>query len=251
MNKNQLNILIVEDQALIAEDMRSCLEEFGYGVTAVCNSGEEALISCKKTPPDLILMDIDLAGMLDGIETTTTLKKFYDIPVIYLTNFDDKETLERAKETKPASYLLKPFEAHSLRIAIEMGIHHTAHKTSPEPEENSNTPNENGYIIKNAIFIKTDKKFQKILLSDILRIQADRAYSHIITARKKYTIAKNLSTICKQIEDPRFFRISRSDLINIEAIDQLEGNMIYINGAHIRINKSKKDELFRQLNIIR
>lgn len=251
MSKDQLSILIVEDQALIAEDMRSCLEEFGYDVAAVCHSGEEALIFCKNKQTDLILMDIDLAGMLDGIETVSILKKFHQIPIIYLTNFDDKETLERAKITNPANYLLKPFQPHALRVSIEMAIHHTAKNTSPNPDDQQESPEEDGYIIKNAVFIKTDKRFQKILLSNILRIKADRAYSHIITANKKYTIAKNLSTICNQIEDPRFYRISRSDLINLEAIEQLEGNMIYINGENIRINKDKKEEIFRQLNIIR
>lgn len=251
MNKDQLSILIVEDQALIAEDMRICLEEFGYAVAAVCHSGEEALMFCKKEQPDLILMDIELAGMLDGIETVSTLKKFYQIPVIYLTNFDDKATLERAKETHPANYLLKPFQPLSLRVSIEMAIHHIANNIKPEPIENQKGVDEDGYILKDAVFIKTDKRFHKILLNNILRIKADRAYSHIITANKKYTIAKNLSTICKQIEDPRFYRISRSDLINLEAIEQFEGNMIYIKGEMIRINKDKKDEIFQQLNIIR
>ncbi|NBD15032.1 MAG: response regulator [Cyanobacteria bacterium] len=120
-------ILIVEDEAVVSLDVSRRLEKMGYEVMGRIASGEEALELIEKERPDLVLMDINLQGEMDGIETATKLYKEYNLPVIYLTAYAGESTLERAKESKPYGYILKPFKERELHAAIEIAI--SRHKT--------------------------------------------------------------------------------------------------------------------------
>ena len=115
-------ILIVEDEAVVSLDIGRRLEKMGYEVIGRLASGEEALELVQEERPDLVLMDINLQGELDGIQTATTLYKNYGLPVIYLTAYAGDSTLERAKESKPYGYILKPFKERELHAAIEIAI---------------------------------------------------------------------------------------------------------------------------------
>lgn len=117
-----INILIVEDESIVALDIQDKVEHLGYNVLAVVSSGEKAIEEVKKVQPDLMLMDIMLKGDLDGIETARRVRAHFDIPIIYLTAHSDRQTLERAKITGPFGYLVKPFVDSELRNAIETGL---------------------------------------------------------------------------------------------------------------------------------
>ena len=108
MNKGR--ILIIEDEAIVADDILFCLQEAGYVVPLVCSSGEEALASLEKESVDLALVDILLAGSMDGIETARQLRINYQLPVVYLTSFTNESIIERAKSTTPTGYIVKPFK---------------------------------------------------------------------------------------------------------------------------------------------
>jgi two-component system, response regulator PdtaR len=116
------SILIVEDDDIIArvEDWR--LKNLGYTVCGRATTGAEAMELVVKNKPDLVLMDINIHGDVDGIETAKMIKKGFNIPVIYVTSHSDGATLERAKETKPDGFIVKPFEDNDLRIAIQLAL---------------------------------------------------------------------------------------------------------------------------------
>lgn len=115
-------ILIVEDVSLIALRLKKSLEKAGYRVTAMANSGQEALDAIQEEMPDLVLMDIKLAGEMDGIETARHLRDHYDLPFIYITSHADAQTIERARQTGPYNYLLKPFNDNQLQVSLEMAF---------------------------------------------------------------------------------------------------------------------------------
>jgi len=117
------NILIVEDERIVALDIKSSLESLGYTVTAIVASGEAALTKVAESQPDLVLMDINLKGNMDGVETAEQIRAHFSIPVIYLTAYADSNTLQRAKLTEPFGYILKPFEEKELNISIEMALY--------------------------------------------------------------------------------------------------------------------------------
>ena len=115
-------ILIVEDDDIIArvEDWR--LKNLGYMVCGRATNGAEAMELMANKKPDVVLMDINIKGEIDGIETARMIKKEFNIPVIYVTSHSDGATLVRAKETKPDGFILKPFEDNDLRIAIQLAL---------------------------------------------------------------------------------------------------------------------------------
>lgn len=116
-------IYIVEDEAIVALDIEDGLKRQGYRVVGRSATGEAAIEELNRTTADLILMDIRLKGRMDGIETAKQLKKHKAIPIIYLTAYSEDSILQRAKDTEPHGYLLKPFEDRHLRTTIEMALH--------------------------------------------------------------------------------------------------------------------------------
>jgi PAS domain S-box-containing protein len=129
-------ILVVEDEQLVAEHLRRELVALGYADCAPVASGEEALRAVAETLPDLALMDIKLAGAMDGVEAAERLRAGFDIPVVYLTAYADDATLARARITEPYGYLVKPFTDQELRATIEMALHkHQLEKKVRENEE--------------------------------------------------------------------------------------------------------------------
>jgi PAS domain S-box-containing protein len=125
--------MIVEDEGVVALQIRESLEGMGYAVPLVALSGEEAVEKLLATEPDLILMDIKLTGRLSGIEAARKIRSLLDIPVVYLTAFSDEETLALARITDPYGYVLKPFEEKSLNAIIEMSL--SRHRHAREARE--------------------------------------------------------------------------------------------------------------------
>ena len=119
----KIRILVVEDEIITAEDIRFRLQCLGYDVTAIVSTGEQAFIEVEKNPPDLALMDIKLHGRMNGIGIAQQLRTRFNIPVVFLTAFADRKTVERVKVTEPYGFILKPFEDNELQGVIETAIY--------------------------------------------------------------------------------------------------------------------------------
>jgi signal transduction histidine kinase len=115
-------ILIVEDERIVARDIEKRLKKLGYQVVGSVASGEDAIRQAQLTLPDLALMDIQLKGPIDGIQTAEQIHTDLDIPVVFLTAYADEETLQRAKVTEPFGYIVKPFDERDLHAAIEVAL---------------------------------------------------------------------------------------------------------------------------------
>ncbi len=122
-SKSKKKIIIVEDKSIVSHDIKRRLEVLGYEVPGIAPSGEKAVELVKEHSPDLILMDIQLQGEMDGIEAANLIRKELDIPIIYLTAFSDEATLKRAMITDPYAYIIKPFEPRELQISIEIALY--------------------------------------------------------------------------------------------------------------------------------
>lgn len=120
---SRIEVLIVEDERLVARDIQGMLGVLGYAVADVVSTGEDAVRAATEKKPDIILMDIVLKGAIDGITAVERIHESMDVPIVFLTAYADETTLERAKRTEPYGYLLKPFEQQELRTAIELALH--------------------------------------------------------------------------------------------------------------------------------
>lgn len=121
-NMDVAQILIVEDESIVALDIKRRLLNSGYGIVDIVNTGEKAVELAGRLTPDLILMDIHLKGRMDGIEAAKVIRAQSDLPVIFLTAFADEETLQRARDVGAFGFILKPFDDNSLAPAIEMAL---------------------------------------------------------------------------------------------------------------------------------
>ncbi|MBW4695273.1 MAG: PAS domain S-box protein [Lyngbya sp. HA4199-MV5] len=118
----KVHILVVEDESVIAADIKDCLENLGYAVPAIVVSGEAAVATAITVRPDLVLMDIRLKGEMDGVQAAAAIWTHLRIPVVYSTGHSDRSTMERAKATEPFGYVLKPIEEQELYVAIETAL---------------------------------------------------------------------------------------------------------------------------------
>lgn len=130
-----LSILIVEDERIVAQDLQQSLLEMGYDAFAIASSGDEALQRAAERCPDVVLMDIRIKGVRDGIETAEAMRASFGVPVVYLTAHADDATLERAKKTEPYGYLVKPVKSSELRSVVEVSTYrHAADRKLRERE---------------------------------------------------------------------------------------------------------------------
>lgn len=120
---NPAKIMIVEDERITAADLQDTIAQLGYTVTATVSTGSDALREAEKNPPDLVVMDINIEGDLDGVEAAKRIRQRFGIPSVYLTAHADPDTLSRAKQAEPLGYILKPFQERALHAVIEMAVH--------------------------------------------------------------------------------------------------------------------------------
>jgi PAS domain S-box-containing protein len=118
-----VKIMIVEDEAILALELKATLTQRGFTITSIASSGKQAILNADKDHPDLILMDISLKGKMDGIEAASIIRESADIPIIFLTAFAEQEMLEKAKPVMPFGYIIKPYQERDLRITIEMALY--------------------------------------------------------------------------------------------------------------------------------
>lgn len=206
---NLVKILVVENEMTIGARISMHLSSLGYEVTGVLPRGEEVLNHIKEDTPDIIILDVHLKGKMDGIETAASIEQYFQIPVIYLTANADNATFNRARTTRPAAFISKPFKKLDLQRAIELTI---SRMGSPANNAVTNgiTPNEEPFILNDRIFIRYKEKMVKIMIADILYIEAERNYSRIITTGKEYllsTTESDCKLLLRELQLQRFRKI--------------------------------------------
>lgn len=225
-----VSVLIVEDKAVIAESIAAALKKAGYSIAGKAESGEEALTMVKNNPPDVVLMDIQLAGKLDGIQTAVKIRSLIDIPIIYLTDYSDENTISRAKPTRPAAYLLKPFKPQDLLIAIEIAFYNASTGREPSLRDNKRT-GEDVFTLTDRFFLRSKDAFHRLDVSEILWIKADRSYYEIQTTDKTITLVGNLNALKQKLTHPLLVRVHRSFIVNIDKVTGIKGYILMI-GPH-------------------
>ena len=159
-----IKILVVEDEMLIGAKISMLLTNLGYFVTGILPRGEDALVQVEENKPDIIILDINLKGKIDGIETAAILQR-KNIPVIYLTANSDDATFNRAKLTKPTAFISKPFKQLDLQRAIELTIIHLA-EADPFAIKPTEVHEEHPFILIDRIFVRYNGRMIKIILME-------------------------------------------------------------------------------------
>jgi DNA-binding LytR/AlgR family response regulator len=241
-------ILIVEDEMIIAANISLQLITLGYDVTGILPRGEDALLHIEDNQPDVLLLDINLKGKLDGIETAEAMQKNYNIPVIYLTANIDDAHFNRAKKTNPYGFISKPFKKLDLQRAIELTLNQLKSKKLElnDSKDNVSKP----FILSDSIFVRHHNTMVKVDIKDIFYIEAERNYCRIYSKNKEYLLVMTLKDMAEKLPPKHFLRVHRSFIVNLSQINEIAASHIIIQQKAIPISKSLKDELLNRLQTI-
>lgn len=248
---SKINVLIVEDEAIVSKDIQQSLKKLGYNVVGSSATGESALELVHSEHPDIVLMDIMLKGNLNGIQTAEKIKKEYATPVIFLTAYADEATLLKAKITEPYGYILKPFKEIDLHTNIEMAIYKHAKEQEVVEERNLFfSVIESKESNNKSIFVKSNSKLIKLNKAEIFYIEALKDYVIIHTSDVRYTIHSTMKDIEAKIGSDEFLRIHRSYIVRIDKIATIEYPNLTLEQIEktIPIGGSYREELYTKIN---
>ncbi|MFK8165668.1 MAG: LytR/AlgR family response regulator transcription factor [Lewinella sp.] len=239
------SILIVEDEPIIAADLQDRLIDLGYQVMANVESGEEALMQVRSQAPDLILMDIKLAGKLDGIETALMLRKRTNASLVFLTSNSDNATFRRARQARPQAFLSKPYRGRDLAHAIELAIGRASSERLPA----SPIKEDSVQATQDRLFIKVKERLVRLMFTDILYLEADDYYCKVYTKDKEYLATKTLKKISAQLPaEAPFFRCHRSYVVNLERITEISELYVFLDKHKVPLSRSKRAEILVLVN---
>lgn len=230
-NLKALNIYIVEDEPLIAATVASALKKQGFKVIGDSDEFEEALEQIDKTLPDLVLVDIQLEGIKDGVDLAIELDQ-RKIPYLYLTSQTDPHTIERVKQTQPLGFIVKPFTETGLRSNIELAWHNF----SLTDEE---------YIL-----LKSEGRTHKINQASITYLKAFDNYCYVYTTTNQYLVPHTLKHTSEKLNLKNFVKTHRSYWVNLKRITSVEKNTVYIGENTIPMSHSNKEFLLKRLEVL-
>ena len=270
MAAEKINILIVEDESIVAMDLSTGLLHNGYHVTGIADNAVDARDLFEQNDVDIVLMDINLIGEKDGVDTVVDLMKIKQRPVIYLTAFTDNATVERVKKTFPAAFLTKPYNIANVRIAIDLALNNFAAlkeeqqaglsagasaqagkvidmQASAQPK--SAAPDKETILQMNdCIFIKQNYQFVKVKIADIQYVESDNNYVRIITGGGLYVLRVSLNQLLEKIIFQQLVRIHRSYAVNIHAVKSFTEQDVLVGDKELPIGKNYKETFLKRFN---
>ncbi len=247
MADERTKIVIVEDEMIIGAKISMYLIELGYEVTGIIPSSEEVLQHLKINEPDILLLDIQLKGKMDGVELARLLNDEHPIPVIFLTANADDENFQRAKETKPFAFLTKPFKKLDLKRTLELTVSRMSEKMLLG---NLDEKSEHDSPLTDRIFVLHKDKKVKIMLDTILYIEAERNYCKIVTTTDHYLLTMPMKNLEKSLPRGQFQRIHRSHIVNLMRVDEMDEGTIIVGGKILGLSKSYRKEFMQRINAV-
>ena len=249
---SKAKVYIVEDEILLSKDLENILKNNGYNVVGVSQSGEEFLEKVVEERPNIVLMDIMLKGKITGIEAAKKLREMLDIPVIFLTAHGDENTVEKAKESFPYGYIIKPFREKELITTIEVVLNKYQADQEIKKERDllyNLVSNKNE---TDCIFVRADYRLNKISFKDIYFVEAMKDYVTIHTSDNMYTVHSTMKEMQKILPEKEFVRVHRSYIVRIDKIYSIKYPDIVIENKMkvIPIGGLYRKELYRKLNLL-
>ena len=247
MYKNN-TILIVEDEMIIAANISLQLTHLGYEVIGIIPRAEEVLPYIRQHVPDILLMDINLKGELNGIEVVQTVQQEFKIPVIYLTANSDEVHFNKAKATNPYAFISKPFKKLDLQRAIELTV--GLIQEEQNMDKTMELISEEPYVLSDCIFVRSHDKMVKVCINDILYIEAERNYCKIHCKDKEHLLVATLKDLEAKLDINNLIRIHRSFIINLHHIDEICTSHVVIAKKAIPLSADMKKQLYQHIQKI-
>jgi DNA-binding NarL/FixJ family response regulator len=197
--KQKLKIIIVEDDAIISQLIESDLHDIGHHVLNIIHKGERAIDTILNQMPDLVLLDVDLSGTVDGIDIGRIINEKTHIPFIYITAFSDLSTLNRAKLTRPCGYLVKPYKPEDLYTAISIGLYNFDHRKQKITIEQVNQLSDEEFTQREyEIIIDITQGLTNVQIAEKQFVSANTIKWHLQNIYSKLNV-KNRTSLTKKV----------------------------------------------------
>lgn len=238
---DNINVLIIEDNAAESEQLQQVLLAHHYHVAGVAETFNQALQLFYSRPVDVVLIDIFLDGKPDGIAFAETINITPNAsrPFVFLTFSKDRQVFERAKLTHPFSFLMKPFNELEILYAIEMAVEKFY-------GENASVAGQNAVMGRDYLFIKKKDSLKKIRMSDLVYIEVEERYCNIVTETEKFVVQISLTKILELLDTAKFARTHRNYIVNTDKITEIlvADNLILLKGGgKVTLSDKYKDFL--------
>lgn len=242
-----LKVLIVEDEELYRLKLDAFILELGYEVIATTDNSEEAIKIIINSEPDIVIMDININGKLNGIEIANKLQQT-NTSFLFITSLKDKELYQQARQTSCIGYLIKPFNELTLQSAIEYAIRIQKDKTISQKDFKEWTSD---LVIKDRILIKHNCQLYKVLISDIIYIEAKGKLSLLHTKQKNLISNTSLTKLLNALPLNAFIRVHKSFVVNTKYINKiiLKNNAIFIGETPLPIGRAYKDAFLNRFDV--
>lgn len=244
MRKGKLNIVVVEDEAIIADHIMQSLRTIGYQPWGPAMTYDEAVGYIDRGPVDLVLVDINLNGKHDGIRLGDFLKARGRTPHIFLTANTDAATVEKAKGTMPMGFIVKPFRREELYTNIQISLSnwdliqkslsHTQSATSKEHDDWKN----------HSLILPVNGKKRRIFINEIMSINSAHVYVELFMRNGETILVRSsMQQVHSSLPPKRFIRIHRGHIVNLSYIDEFDGHTILIGGNQLPVSRGKRNQL--------
>lgn len=244
-----MRILLAEDDALIAQNIENALSYMGYEVVGPFNKGADAVKAFQTQSIDIAILDMDLADNVSGYDIAKSAQTHQRVPIIFITALVDDATRDRVKEVGAFAFLNKPFHERNLFNAIDLAISQMAEAEKKQELQNPVVPSKT-YKINNKIYIKKQEKYVKVLVDDILFLEASGHYVAIQLKSGQVLANTHLTDLLQQINHPNLLRIHRSYAINLENAPDFDEAFVYFTQKSIPISRAYKNELRNRFKLI-
>jgi DNA-binding LytR/AlgR family response regulator len=247
LSMEEKRIYIVEDNISFALELEIYVVELGYQLMGVRTKAEEALAEIPVKMPDLVVMDINLAGQMNGLELAMALEPF-DIPILFITVHDRPDYFEQARKTNWAGYLVKPFDKLSLQAAIEVALRYWQ-----SMESGADAKFQENILRDDCMLIKSQGVYHKVAFSDIFYIQSEGNYSTIFTADRKFVLKISLRQLMEGLPLSDFIQVHKSYLVNLKKLDAIEAtsDQLAVGKFKIPLSKSFRETLLSRFKVLK
>jgi DNA-binding LytR/AlgR family response regulator len=230
-------LFIVEDEPIIAYDLKLCVEQAGHEISGMAETAAEALPQIVATSPDLLLLDINIKGSEDGIALARKVNALLPVPFIFITSYYDAQTLERVKGVNPAAYIVKPFKEEEVLANIQLALKKNRSAVAV------GTPGK--------LFVRDGGILKPIKAEEVLFARGESNYTVLhMAGNRKFTVSHTLKSIEDKMPASIFCRVHKSYLINLEYIDLIEHSVVKVSGETIPIGKAYRASLFEKMQIL-
>jgi len=241
---DKIKVLIVEDELIIASDLAEILETNGCKVSGIIMDYVEAVRQLDTDRPDIVLLDINIKGDQDGIQLATEVRS-RKLPFVYISSHTDRATIERAKQSHPYGFLVKPFEEDDVMVAIEIALGNFAREQNTA--SGNSTPSEE-FVIGNSLFVRHKNSTIKLRYGDIHFVQADSNYCIIHTHDQRYTLRSTLKEIEGKLTEKQFYRSHKSYLINLDHLTSINAEEIQVGNQRLPVGREQHEWLMLRIN---